>query len=207
MARQARRTSGVKQEAEVTAGAVDVAAENTATEAEPVAKQTTRKKAVKVVEAEPEEKRTLAPNTIVVVKSGFCGKLVYKSKKTGEKFVWDGVGAEQDMELSELKSAKSSNKAFFERNWFMVDDEDVLTYLGVGRMYESSLAPYELEELDQFTSEQIKNRIAHLPEGQKETVRRLVKQLVKDRKIDSISIIHDYETALNAKLLEGYGER
>ena len=43
------------------------------------------------------------PNQYVTVRNGFQGRLVYKSKRTGERFVWDSFGAEQDMELSELK--------------------------------------------------------------------------------------------------------
>ena len=39
---------------------------------------------------------TLDPNTVVTVRNGFNGTLIYKSRKTGEKFVWDGFGAEQD---------------------------------------------------------------------------------------------------------------
>ena len=52
-------------------------------------------------------------NQYITVRNGFQGQLVYKSKHTGEVFVWDSFGAEQDIELMELKRAKSSNKKFF----------------------------------------------------------------------------------------------
>ena len=58
-------------------------------------------------------KETLDPDTLVTVRNGFQGILVYKSKKTGEKFVWETFGAEQEIELKELKNAKNSSKTFF----------------------------------------------------------------------------------------------
>ena len=65
-------------------------------------------------------------NQIVTVRNGFQGRLVYKSKKTGEVFIWEEFGAEQDMELAELKSARSSSKKFFINNWFVIDDPEVI---------------------------------------------------------------------------------
>ena len=67
-------------------------------------------------------KKELDPNMYVTVKNGFNGTLVYKSKKTGERFIWNAFGDEQEMELSELKSARNSSKAFFVNNWFLFDD-------------------------------------------------------------------------------------
>ena len=42
----------------------------------------------------------LDPSMYVTVKNGFNGTLVYKSKKTGERFIWDAFGDEQDIELA-----------------------------------------------------------------------------------------------------------
>ena len=40
-------------------------------------------------------------NEYIPVLNGFEGKLIYKSKKTGEKFEWDKIGDEQLIELIE----------------------------------------------------------------------------------------------------------
>ena len=63
--------------------------------------------------------KDIDPDQYVTVRNGFQGRLVYKSRHTGEKFIWDTFGAEQDMELSELKRARSSSKKFFINNWFI----------------------------------------------------------------------------------------
>ena len=40
-------------------------------------------------------KKDLSPTMIVTVKNGFNGTLVYKSKRTGELFIWDAFGSER----------------------------------------------------------------------------------------------------------------
>ena len=87
----------------------------------------------------------LDPNSIITVKNGYQGTLIYKSKKTGEKFVWESFGDEQDLELSELKSARNSSKAFFINNWFLIEDPDVINYLGVEQYYDNALSFDEFE--------------------------------------------------------------
>ena len=59
-------------------------------------------------------------NQSITVYNGFQGKLIYKSSKTQELFIWDTFGDEQEIELKELRNAKSSTKNFFINNWFMV---------------------------------------------------------------------------------------
>ena len=95
-------------------------AEGTSTAAErPAAEvsETTKKPVV------PKE---IDPNQIITVRNGFQGRLVYKSKRTGERWSWESFGAEQDMELSELKNARNSNKKYFINNWFMFDEDWVI---------------------------------------------------------------------------------
>ena len=53
------------------------------------------------------------PNQLIPVYNGFQGTLVYKSPRTRETFVWDSFGDVQEMELKELRNAKSAAKKFF----------------------------------------------------------------------------------------------
>ena len=46
----------------------------------------------------PTRAKKIDPDQIVTVKNGFQGRLIYKSPRTGERFVWEGFGDEQDME-------------------------------------------------------------------------------------------------------------
>lgn len=175
------------------------------------AKNIVKKPAVSTKETkavEPEVKKTyrvkstLTPNTFVTVRNGFNGRLVYKSSRTHEKFVWESFGSEQDIELQELKNAKSAHKTYFERNWFLFDDPEVIHYLGVERLYASSLNFDEFDELFSKTPDEIKARIASIPDGQKHSLIYKAKQMIASGEIDSIRIINALEESLSTELVE-----
>ena len=50
---------------------------------------------------------------LIVVRNGYQGRLVYKSPRTHEKFVWPEFGTEQMIELMELRNAKNTYKKYF----------------------------------------------------------------------------------------------
>lgn len=147
-------------------------------------------------------KQNIRPNTIVTVKNGFQGKLVYISKKTGEKFVWENFGDEQDMEISELKSAKNSSKNYFINNWFLIDDSEVIDYLGVGMYYKNALSFNTFDNLFSKSIAEINKIIPNLSKGQKKSVIYRAKQLIDDGKIDSLNTIRALEKNLDVELIE-----
>ena len=100
-------------------------------------------------------KQTLTPDMYITVKNGFNGTLVYKSKKTGERFIWEAFGDEQDIELAELKAAKNSYKAFFVNNWFLFDDPEVVEWLGMSQYYKHALNSESFDKLFEKTPEEI----------------------------------------------------
>lgn len=146
--------------------------------------------------------RKLEPHTMVAVRNGFNGKLVYRSSRTGERFVWDGFGAVLDMELQDLRSAKNSAKGYFENNWFMIDDIDVLEYLGVERMYRNSLSIDNFDEIFKMPPDKMKECIASLPNGQRSSIIYRARQLIDDGVIDSIKVIKTLEESLGVELIE-----
>ncbi len=147
-------------------------------------------------------KNTLTPNTFVTVRNGFNGRLVYKSSRTNEKFVWEGFGAEQDIELQELKNAKSAHKTYFERNWFLFDDPEVISYLGVERFYASAMSFGEFDELFMKSPDEVKDRIATIPEGQRQSLIYKAKRMIADGEIDSMKMVNALEESLDVELIE-----
>lgn len=144
----------------------------------------------------------LDPNMYVPVRNGFNGKLIYKSTKTGERYVWERFGEEQDMELRELRAAKTSYKAFFENNWFMIDDPEVIAYLGVERFYENALKYDEFATLFEKSPEEIEDKLNSLSKGQKASVAYMARRMIRDGGIDSIKVINTIEKTLNIVLIE-----
>lgn len=171
-------------------------AEGTSTAAErPAAEvsETTKKPVV------PKE---IDPNQIITVRNGFQGRLVYKSKRTGERWSWESFGAEQDMELSELKNARNSNKKYFINNWFMFDEDWVIDYLGMRQYYKNSLNIQNFDQLFKKPVGEIEDIISKLSEGQRKSVAYRAKQLIAEEEIDSNRVINTLEKCLGVELVE-----
>ena len=144
------------------------------------------------------------PHQIITVRNGFNGRLVYISPKSGETYVWDQFGDEQEMELSEVKSAKSSAKNFFINNWFMFDDEDrwVIDYIGVGQFYKNALDLDKFDELFSDTPERIEEIVSKMSDGQKQSLAYRARQMVVDGSIDSRRVVAALERSLGVDLDE-----
>ena len=146
--------------------------------------------------------KDIDPNQYVTVRNGFQGTLVYRSSRTGERFVWDEFGSEQEMELMELKNAKSSHKGFFINNWFMFDEEWIIDYLGVRQFYKHALTIDHFDDIFSKKPSEIKKIISELSEGQKRSIAYRAKELIAAKEIDSLSKITALEGSLGIELIE-----
>lgn len=146
--------------------------------------------------------KEIDPNQIITVRNGFQGRLVYKSKRTGERWSWESFGAEQDMELSELKNARNSNKKYFINNWFMFDEDWVIDYLGMRQYYKNSLNIQDFDQLFKKPVGEIEDIISKLSEGQRKSVAYRAKQLIAEEEIDSNKVINTLEKCLGVELVE-----
>lgn len=147
-------------------------------------------------------RKQLDPNMVVSVKNGFPGPLVYISSRTGERFRWEELGDEQDMELQELKNARNSSKAFFANNWFMLDDPEVIEYLGVAEYYKRAFNLGDETVLQAMSPSAIKAAVAAMPNGRQLALKYRVKQMIEDGTLDSIKSITAFEDALGVELIE-----
>lgn len=143
-------------------------------------------------------------NQYVTVRNGFPGRLIYKSGRTGETYTWDEVGAEQDMELKELRNARNTSRKFFENNWFVFDEEFdwVIDYLGVRPFYSNIINTEGIDSLFKKSPAEIESEIHSLTKGQKRTVAYRAMEMIRDKEIDSISVIEVLEKGLGINLIE-----
>lgn len=146
--------------------------------------------------------KDIDPNQIVTVRNGFQGMLIYKSKKTGERYIWQEFGDEQDMELSELKNARNSSKGFFEKNWFMFDEPWIVDYLGVSKFYKHAVSIEDFDKLFELDPNELKKTIADMSEGQKRSLAYRARRLISEGEIDSRKVIAALEEALHTELIE-----
>lgn len=153
-------------------------------------------------EKKPIVAKDIDPTQYVIVRNGFQGRLVYRSQRTGERFVWDEFGAEQEIELRELRNAKNSNKKFFINNWFMFEEDWVVDYLGVRQYYRNAISIESFDEIFSKKPAELKRMIAGMSDGQKKSVAYRAKNLIAEKKIDSLSVINALEDALHIELIE-----
>ena len=140
----------------------------------------------------------------IPVYNGFQGKLVYISPRTKEVFKWDSFGDVQEIELRELKNAKSASKAFFVNNWFMFDEDDawVIDYLGMNKFYKHAISIDHFDDIFTKTPKEIREPVSQLSAGQKRSVAYRARQLIKNNEIDSIKAISALEESLGEELIE-----
>lgn len=160
-----------------------------------------------VQKVEPVQKKEIVvkevdPNQYIPVRNGFQGQLVYKSPRTGEMFVWDKFGAVQDIELRELRNAKSSARKFFTNNWFMFDDDWVIDYLGVRNLYKNAIPIDKFDDIFTKSAPELKKILASVSDGQKRSIAYRARDLINQKKIDSLSVIAALEDALGIQLIE-----
>ncbi len=168
------------------------------TDVEPVASATPA-----VTEPEkPVVVKEIDPHQYVTVRNGFQGMLIYKSKRTGEKFIWSEFGEEQEMELRELKDAKNSSKKMFINNYFMFDEDWIIDYLGVRNYYQNGLHIEDFDNLFKKSPAEIKRIVSKMPSGQKNSISYRAKQLILNGEIDSRKTIAALEDALGIELIE-----
>lgn len=143
-------------------------------------------------------------NQLIPVRNGYQGRLVYKSPRTHEKFVWPDFGSEQMVELLELRNAKNTYKKYYMNNWFMFDDDYswVIDYLGLGQYYKHALTIDSFDDLFQKSAAEIEKIVAKLSAGQKSSLSYRARQLIADGEIDSNKAIAALERSLGVDLIE-----
>lgn len=148
-------------------------------------------------------KRKFPLDTMVEVKNGFNGKLIYVSKKNaGYTVIMDRFGDSEYFELGELISARNSAKKFFENNWFLIDDIEIIKFLGVEKYYENALGLEEFDSIFKRSNDEIVDAIGKLSAGQRNTLIFRAIELIEDGTIDSRKTINALEDALKVELIE-----
>lgn len=140
----------------------------------------------------------------ITVRSTYPGRLVYKSRRTGEKFNWDEIGSEQDIELRELRNMRNTDKKFFENNWIVFDEEFdwVIDFLGVRSFYNNIINTEGVDSLFKKSAPEITAEIKSMTKGQKRTVAYRAIEKISNKEIDSISVIEALEKGLGINLIE-----
>lgn len=143
-------------------------------------------------------KKKLELNSMVACTNLTAGKLVYISKKQlGYEVVWNNPGDVDYIELSELVSMRNSQRAFFEKNWIGIEDDDVIEYLNIGKYYNNSLSYEEFSNLLKLPFDTMSEKVKSMPKGMRENFRTKVAKMIDNNEIDSIKTVEFLKKELN----------
>lgn len=151
--------------------------------------------------AKPKVRKAVDPNMYVCVKNGFHGSLIYKDTTTGEEHRWSEFGDEVDITFSSLQRARSAQRKFFEENWWLIDDQEVLEALNATKYYENALSFEDFELLFSLTADEIGEKVSSLSRSQKRGVVYTAKQKIESGVLSDLNIIRALEEALSTELI------
>lgn len=173
-----------------------------------MARTSKKKETVEVIEpVEPVAKApVLKPITYnktddICVKSGYPGKLIFRSDKTGLTYIWEDMSAENYISVDELLDARGKHPKFFSKNYFLFEDMAIVEYLKMSKYYVNALTSEEFATIFSLPDAQMVERIAQLSAGQRRTLSYLATAQVDSKDIDSRKKIEALEQALGEKFL------
>ena len=148
-------------------------------------------------------RKNLDPNMFVIVRNGFHGPLYYRDTNTSEEHFWPEFGDEADMTLSTLMNARGSQRRFFSDNWWLIDDPDVIDYLGVGRYYKNALTYDDFYEIFDLPYDEIREKLEGLSDGQKRSVAFMAKEQIESGELSDLNVVKMLEDVLHTELIAG----
>jgi hypothetical protein len=123
------------------------------------------------------------------------GQLTYRNQN-GYQIDWDNYGDVQWMSVGELMNMKASQGRFLNEPWLVIEDEDVVKYLGLKPVYDKMI---EIDDIETFLFSGLDNIEAVLkvaPRGTKELIRDKARAMIADETLYDIRVIKFLEKAL-----------
>ncbi|POO87876.1 hypothetical protein [Clostridium sp. 3-3] len=152
-------------------------------------------------------KKKIPLDTMIPVRSGVQGELIYLSKKTvGYQVEWDQYNAVEYVELGELLSMRNTSRSFYKNNWVFFEDTDEYTaveiydFLDVAQYYENAIVGDDLDKIFVMPLDEIKAVVKPLSRGVKDTLALKARKMIDSGEFDSINKIKLLEKLLDVEL-------
>lgn len=142
----------------------------------------------------------IEPNELIPCRSTTHGELIYISKRSGERVIWDDYGDVQDITMGELKNLYASSPSFINDVLFVIDDEQAVDALKLTKLYETIFDIGNLEDFFNKDYDELEKMLEKLPKGLKKTVASKAGEMVKDGSLDSRAKIKLVEEKLKVDL-------
>lgn len=159
------------------------------------------------------KKLKLDDNVSILVASNIFGELIYVNHKTGDKYTWETMGDVQSLYVSDIRAMKSNQRKFLEENWIVitgiadtsdeyenVDLTEIYEALQISNYYKEFLCPSNLNDVFNWSVDEIRNKVSKMPTSTKETIAIRANELIKAGIIDSISKVKVLEEVIGCEL-------
>ena len=159
------------------------------------------------------KKLKLDDNVSILVASNIFGELIYVNHKTGDKYTWENMGDVQSLYVSDIRAMKSNQRKFLEENWIVitgiadtsdeyenVDLTEIYEALQISNYYKEFLCPSNLNDVFNWSNDEIRNKVSKMPTSTKETIAIRANELIKAGIIDSISKVKVLEEVIGCEL-------
>lgn len=159
------------------------------------------------------KKLKLNDNVSILVASNIFGELIYVNHKTGDKYTWENMGDVQSLYVSDIRAMKSNQRKFLEENWIViigiadtseeyenVDLAEIYEALQISNYYKEFLCPSNLNDVFNWSVDEIRNKVSKMPTSTKETIAIRANELIKAGIIDSISKVKVLEEVIGCEL-------
>lgn len=125
------------------------------------------------------------------------GRVIYKSKKTGETFKWLETGDDQYFTVQDVLDMDNQSHKFLRTPWLLIDDEEVVEAMGLTQMYSYI---NRLDDIDAFLAsplDEIEEVCKNLSKGYKCNLARIVNQKVEEKELRDIVVIRKLQELLD----------
>lgn len=148
----------------------------------------------------PSKRRNIDRNEMVKVRNISSGSLVYKSQKTGLTTVWEEYGSEEYLEFGEILTMKASQPRFLNKPWILIEDKDVVEYLGLKKIYDNLIPIDELDAFFYLQPSEIAEKLDVVPQGVKDLVASKARKMIEAGQLYDMRIIKILEEKINVDL-------
>lgn len=125
------------------------------------------------------------------------GRVIYKSKKTGEVFKWLETGDDQYFTVQELLDMDNQSHKFLRTPWLLIDDDEVVEALGLTEMYSYIKRSEDVEEFLKSPLEEIESICHKLSKGYKCKLATTVSTMIENQELRDVVVIRKMQELLD----------
>lgn len=145
-----------------------------------------QKKAAKIEEPKVEP---ITNDLTVDVASAVNGELIWVSKRTGYKVIWNEFGEKNPLTVADLLDMRNGDRAFFVNNWVTIEDpraDEIMKHLGIDKFYKLIKSVDDLDEIILgMDPDKIKAVLPKFSYSLKETIILRAQELKNEGRLDS----------------------